>query len=76
MTRSREDTPFEKVDPEAISVRFMGRDKEKLTLLARSKGLSKSAQVRMWCLKAMAEEWHDGGFADNLNSSDFSPLGG
>lgn len=74
MTKSRDGIPFEKVEPEAISVRFIGRDKEKLRLIASSKGLSNAAQVRMWCLAAMAKEWHDGTFADNLSSSDFAPL--
>jgi hypothetical protein len=74
MTRSRDGAPFEKVDPDAISVRFVDRDKERLALIARAKGLPKAALVRMWALEGMARSLREEGLFDNLSSSDFSPL--
>jgi hypothetical protein len=75
MTRSREDAPFEKVEPDAISVRFVGRDKDRLVLIAKAKGLPKAALVRMWALEGIARSLRDENLLDNLSSSDFSPLG-
>jgi hypothetical protein len=75
MTRSRDGAPFEKIDPEAVSVRFVGRDKERLAFIARAKGLPKGALVRMWALEGMARSLRDEGLLDNLSSSDFAPLG-
>jgi hypothetical protein len=75
MTRSTEDAPFEKVDPDAISVRFVGRDKDRLVLIAKAKGLKKAALVRMWALEGMARSLREEGLFDNLSSSDFTPLG-
>lgn len=75
MTKSRAGVPFEKVDPDAVSVRFVGRDKERLALIARAKGLPRAAICRMWCLEGMARSLRDEGLLDNLSSSDFAPLG-
>lgn len=74
MTRSRDDSPFEK-KLARISVSLSEKDELRLRRAADESGIPAAVLARIALMRFIAQVSREGGMDDYLSSSNFSPLG-